>query len=107
MQRRTGRARAQRAMPAPEQNASPAMTLPVVLVSEAVVLPQISAPLILDDERAEAAVARAFERDVGSECHGYVCLRCGRSDREAAGGDEGGIKAVFRKGIRVNGTQIN
>jgi len=63
MQRRTGRGRAQRAMPDTEQNAGPAMTLPVVLVSEAVVLPQISAPLVLDDERAEEAVARAFERD--------------------------------------------
>ncbi len=63
MQRRTGRTRASRVTPATEQTASPAMTLPVVLVPEAVVLPQISAPLFLNDERAEAAVARAFERD--------------------------------------------
>ena len=63
MQRRTGRTRASRSMPTTEQTASPAMTLPVVLVPETVVLPQISAPLVLNDERAEAAVARAFERD--------------------------------------------
>src|SRR5690348_18284440 len=63
MQRRTGRVRAPRITPAMEQTAGPAMTLPVVLVPEAVVLPQISAPLFLNDERAEAAVARAFERD--------------------------------------------
>src|SRR5690349_8737926 len=63
MQRRTGRSRATRATPAPDQVASPAITLPVVLVPEAVVLPHISAPLLLVDERAEAAVSRAFERD--------------------------------------------
>jgi len=63
MQRRTGRTRAPRVTPATEQIVGPAMTLPVVLVPETVVLPQISAPLVLNDERAEAAVARAFERD--------------------------------------------
>lgn len=63
MQRRTGRSRASRSAPTLEQTASPAITLPVVLVPEAVVLPHISAPLILNDERAEAAVARAFDRD--------------------------------------------
>jgi ATP-dependent Lon protease len=63
MQRRTGRSRATRANPAPDQATNPAITLPVVLVSEAVVLPHISAPLLLADERAEAAVSRAFERD--------------------------------------------
>jgi len=63
MQRRTGRTRASRVTPATEQSVGPAMTLPVVLVPETVVLPQISAPLVLNDERAEAAVARAFERD--------------------------------------------
>ena len=64
MQRRTGRyATTSRGNSRPDQNAGPAITLPVVLVPEAVVLPHISAPLILADERAEAAVARAFERD--------------------------------------------
>ena len=65
MQRRTGRSRTTRASAttAPDPNTGPAITLPVVLVPEAVVLPHISAPLLLLDERAEAAVARAFERD--------------------------------------------
>jgi ATP-dependent Lon protease len=63
MQRRTGRSRTTRATNAPDPNAGPAITLPVVLVPEAVVLPHISAPLLLTDERAEAAVSRAFERD--------------------------------------------
>ncbi len=63
MQQRTRRARGTRVTPAMEPIAGPAMTLPVVLVPEAVVLPQISGPLVLNDERAEAAVSRAFERD--------------------------------------------
>jgi ATP-dependent Lon protease len=40
-----------------------AITLPVVLVPEAVVLPRVSAALALEDARAEAAVARALDRD--------------------------------------------
>jgi ATP-dependent Lon protease len=63
MQRRSGRHRAAPVALPMESESNPAITLPVVLVSEAVLLPQLSAPLPLDDDRAEAAIARALDRD--------------------------------------------
>ncbi len=63
MQRRAGRNRDHE----PTRDAAPppsaAITLPVVLVPESVVLPRISAALVLEDARAEAAINRALDRD--------------------------------------------
>ncbi len=63
MQRRSSRSRAPRDPSPVEAALGPAVTLPVVLVSEAAVLPHISATLPLADARAEAAVNRALARD--------------------------------------------
>ncbi len=64
MQRRPGRSRTPRT-PAPPTDASlgPPVTIPVVLVGEAVVLPHISGTLAVSDGRTDAAINRALERD--------------------------------------------
>ena len=63
MQRRSSRGRPPRDLTPVEAALGPAVTLPVVLVSEAAVLPHISATLPISDARADAAVNRALGRD--------------------------------------------